>query len=334
MRRREFIVGLGSAAALPIAVRAQRSERTPRLAIITPTVPVAEIAEIGDLPAYRALFSELRKLRYVEDRNLIVERYSAEGRPERYPDLARQVARTRPDVILAITNLLVSSLQAATDTIPIVGLVADPVQFGNVTSVARPDANFTAISVNVGLEIWGKRLQILQEAVPTVSRIGYLGSRVLWDTPLGDAIRQPAQQLGISIVGPQLESPFGQEEYRRVLEAMSREGAQGLVVNDEPANYTYRQLIVDLAAAARLPAVYWDRTYIEIGGLIAYGSSAADVMRHAAGYVVRILTGTKPSDLPIYLESKYELLINLKVAMSLGLTIPTSLLVRADEVIE
>jgi putative tryptophan/tyrosine transport system substrate-binding protein len=319
---------------LPIAVRAQRSERTPRLAIITPTVPVAEIAEIGDLPAYRALFSELRKLRYVEDRNLIVERYSAEGRPERYPDLARQVARTRPDVILAITNLLVSSLQAATDTIPIVGLVADPVQFGNVTSVARPDANFTAISVNVGLEIWGKRLQILQEAVPTVSRIGYLGSRVLWDTPLGDAIRQPAQQLGISIVGPQLESPFGQEEYRRVLEAMSREGAQGLVVNDEPANYTYRQLIVDLAAAARLPAVYWDRTYIEIGGLIAYGSSAADVMRHAAGYVVRILTGTKPSDLPIYLESKYELLINLKVAMSLGLTIPTSLLVRADEVIE
>jgi len=305
-----------------------------RLAIITPTAPVAEITEISHLPPYRVLFTELRKLGYVEGRNLIVERYSAEGRPERYPDLAREVVRTRPDVILALTNLLVSSLQAATDTIPIVGLVADPVQFGNVTSIARPDGNFTAISVNVELEIWGKRLQILQEAVPTVSRIGYLGSRILWDTPLGDAIRQPAQQLGISIVGPRLESPFGQEEYRRVLEAMSREGAQGLVVNDEPANYTYRQLIVDLAAAARLPAVYWDRTYIEIGGLIAYGSSAADVMRHAAGYIVRILTGTKPSDLPIYLESKYELLINLKVAMSLGLTIPTSLLVRADEVIE
>jgi putative ABC transport system substrate-binding protein len=200
--------------------------------------------------------------------------------------------------------------------------------------VARPDANFTAISVNVGLEIWGKRLQILQEAVPTMSRVGYLGSRVLWDTPLGDAIRKPAQQLGISVVGPQLESPFGQEAYRRALEAMSREGAQGLVVNDEPANYTYRQLIVDLAAVARLPAVYWDRAFVEIGGLIAYGSSAADVMRRATGYVVRILTGTKPSDLPIYLESKYELLINLKVAMSLGLTIPTSLLVRADEVIE
>jgi putative ABC transport system substrate-binding protein len=334
MRRRDFIAGLAGAAAWPLAVRAQQSERTPRLAIITPTVPVAEITEIGDLPAYRALFSELRKLRYVEGLNLIVERYSAEGRPERYPDLAREVVRTRPDVILAITNLLVSSLQAATDTIPIVGLVADPVQFGNVTSVARPDANFTAISVNVGLEIWGKRLQILQEAVPTVSRVGYLGSRILWDTPLGDAIRQPAQQLGISIVGPLLESPFGQDEYRRVLEAMSREGAQGLVVNDEPANYTYRQLIVDLVAAARLPAVYWDRTYAEIGGLMAYGSSIGDVMRHVAGYIVRILTGTKPSDLPIYLESKYELLINLKVAMSLGLTIPTSLLVRADEVIE
>jgi putative ABC transport system substrate-binding protein len=118
------------------------------------------------------------------------------------------------------------------------------------------------------------------------------------------------------------------------LEAVSREGAQGLVVNDEPANYTYRQLIVDLAAAARLPAIYWDRTFVEIGGLIAYGPSTTDVMRHVADYIVRILTGTKPGDLPIYLEPKYELLINLKVAMSLGLAIPTSLLVRADEVIE
>jgi len=334
MRRREFITGLGSAATWPIGVRAQQSERMSRLAIITPTVPVAEITEISHLPGYRALFSELRKLGYVEGRNLIVERYSAEGRPERYPDLAREVVRTRPDVILALTNLLVSSLQAATDTIPIVGLVADPVQFGNVSSVARPDANVTAISVNVGLEIWGKRLQILQEAVPTASRVGYLGSRVLWDISLGDAIRQPAQQLGISIVGPLLESPFGQEEYRRALETMSREGAQGLVISDESASYAYRQLIVDFAAAAQLPAVYWDRIFVEIGGLMAYGSSAADVVRHGVGYVVRILNGTKPSDLPIYLESKYELLINLKAAMSLGLTIPTSLLVRADEVIE
>ena len=170
--------------------------------------------------------------------------------------------------------------------------MADPVPFGNVTSVARPDGNFTAISVNVRLEIWGKRLQILREAVPTASRVGYLGSRLLWDTPLGDAIRQPAQPSGISIVGPLLERPFGHEEYRRVLEAMSRERARGLVVNDEPANYTYRTLIVDLAATARLPTIYWDRTYVEIGGLMAYGSSAADVMRHAAGYIGRILTGT------------------------------------------
>lgn len=166
MRRREFITGLGSAATWPFGVRAQQSDRMSRLAIITPTAPVAEISEIGDLPAYRALFSELRKLRYVEGRNLIVERYSAEGRPERYPDLAREVARTHPDVILALTNLLVSSLQAATDTIPIVGVVADPVQFGNVTSVARPDANFTAISVNVGLEIWGKRCKFCRKLYP------------------------------------------------------------------------------------------------------------------------------------------------------------------------
>ena len=199
MRRREFITGLGSAATWPFGVRAQQSDRMSRLAIITPTAPVAEISEIGDLPAYRALFSELRKLRYVEGRNLIVERYSAEGRPERYPDLAREVARTHPDVILALTNLLASSLQAATDTIPIVGVVADPVQFGNVTSVARPDANFTAISVNVGLEIWGKRCKFCRKLYPrclasvTWAR-GSCGIP-LWATPYGSPPNSWAFQL-------------------------------------------------------------------------------------------------------------------------------------------
>jgi putative tryptophan/tyrosine transport system substrate-binding protein len=149
MRRREFVAGLCGAAAWPLAARAQQADRPSRLAIITPTAPVVEITEVSRLPAYRVLFSEFRKLGYVEGQNLIVERYSAEGRPERYPNLAREVLHTRPDVILATTNLLVSSLQAVTDTIPIVGLVADPVQFGNVTSVARPDGNFTAISVNM-----------------------------------------------------------------------------------------------------------------------------------------------------------------------------------------
>jgi putative tryptophan/tyrosine transport system substrate-binding protein len=137
IRRREFIAGLGGAAAWPHALWAQRSERTPRLAIITPTAPVAEITEISHLPGYRVLFSELRKLGYVEGRNLIVERYSAEGRPERYPDLAREVVRTRPDVILALTNLLVSSLQAATDTIPIVGNCYFPFGPGSAGHCAR-----------------------------------------------------------------------------------------------------------------------------------------------------------------------------------------------------
>src|SRR5262249_13327769 len=164
MRRREFIAGLGGAAAWPFGVRA--ADRMPRLAIVTPTVPAAEITEVGDLPPYRALFGELRKLGYAEGRNLIVEGYSAEGRPERYRDLAQEVAGSKPDVILVLSNQLAASVQTATNAIPIVGAVADPVPFGNVTSIPRPGANFTAISVNVGLEIWGKRLQMLQEAIP------------------------------------------------------------------------------------------------------------------------------------------------------------------------
>jgi putative ABC transport system substrate-binding protein len=290
--------------------------------------------EAGDHPAYQALFNELGKLGYVEGRNLIVERYSAEGRPERSTDLAHMVVRTQPDLILTVGNLLDRSLKAATNTIPIVASVADPVAYGLVANLAHPDANFTGISLDAGLEIWGKRLQILLEATPGVSRVGFLASRAAWDGPEGDAIRQAAQQLRTSLLGPPLQSPIEQSEYGRVLEAMAQQRAQGLIVGDESVNLTHRRLIVGLVKEAQLPTVYWDRVYFEIGGLMVYGWSVADQWRRVAGYSARILQGAKPSDIPIYLESKFQLLVNLKLAKSLGLTIPSSLLARADEVIE
>ena len=173
IRRREFIRLLGGAAAVwPIMARAQQPANAHRIAVVRPSGSVADMTEAGDNPSYRALFNELRRLGYVERQNLIVERYSGEGHQERYAELAREVVRTKPHLILAASTPLVLIFKAATDTIPIVGAMADPVAMGVVSNLARPGGNVTGVSVDAGLEIWAKRLQILQEVVPTARKVG------------------------------------------------------------------------------------------------------------------------------------------------------------------
>jgi putative ABC transport system substrate-binding protein len=335
MKRREFITLVGGAAAAwPLSARAQQSAKTHRMALVTTALPVAEMRESTDIPQYDALFVELRRLGYVEGQNLIVERYSAEGRQERYGPLADEVARTRPDVIVAASTPLVGALKDATDSIPIVGAMSDPVAYGIVTSLARPNGNVTGVSVDAGLDIWAKRLQILQEFIPTSIRVGFIGSRVTWDGPQGSAMLVAARQAGISLMGPPIEMPIREEAYRRALEAMALERVDGVVVSDSADNFRFRRSIVDLAEKARLPAVYPYREYFAVGGLVAYGSDIAGVYRRVAGYADQILRGKKASEIPIYLETKFEMLMNAKAAKAIGLTIPTSLLVRADEVIE
>jgi putative ABC transport system substrate-binding protein len=338
MKRRELITLLGGAAASyvsgPLAARAQQPAKMYRIAIANPTLAVGEMSETADNSIYPTLFKELRRLGYVQGRNLVVERYSAEGRPERYTELAREAARAKPDLMIVASSPLVRAFKEETDNIPVVGIMADPVAFGIVASVARPGGNITGVSVEAGLEIWAKRLQILQEVVPTATRVGYVASRLMWGNPQAGAMLAAAKEAGILLLGPPIESPIQEGEYRRALGAMGREHADGLVVSDSADNFTFRRLIVDLAEEARLPTVYPYRAYFDIGGLMVYGSDNADMYRRVAGYAGEILRGKKADDLPIYLESKFELLVNLKVAKTLGLTIPTSLLVRADEVIE
>jgi putative ABC transport system substrate-binding protein len=337
MRRRDFIILLGgTAVAWPLMARAQQPAKVHRIAIVHPSAPVADMSEIGDYPPYVALFKELRRLGYAEGRNLTVERYSAEGREERITELAREVVRAKPDVIVAPTNRVVLSLKAVTDTIPVVGSTADPVASGIVASLARPGGNITGVSVDAGLETWGKRLQILREVIPTASKVGFLASRAVWvpSHAEGKAMREAAEQAGISLLGPPLESPIQEGEYRRVFGAMGQEHADGLIVSDQAENMVHRRLIVDLAENARLPTIYPFREFFEIGGFMAYGSDVAGLFRRIAGYVDQILRGAKPGEIPIYLESKFELLLNLKTAKALGIEMPTSLLVRADEVIE
>ena len=298
-----------------------------------PTASVGEMSEAGGNPGFRALFQELRRLGHVEGRNLVVERYSAEGGGQkRYAELIPKLVATNPALILAVSNSVVLSLKTATDSIPIVAFMTDPVTYRIVTSLARPGGNITGVTGDSGLEIWAKRLQILLAAFPTASKVGFL-TRV-WRSPQTNALQEAAREAGIALLGPSLEDPVNDTEYRRVLGMMVEEHADGLIVGDTAANFTNRQVIVDLVQRARLPTIYPYHEHVDIGGLIAYASPPADLWRRMAGQIDEILKGSKPSEMPIFRASKFELLVNLKTAKSLGLTIPPTLLARADEVIE
>jgi len=335
IRRREFITLLGGVAAWPVVAHAQQSVKVHRIAIVHPSAAVADMTETSEYPAFPALFTELRRLGYVEGRNLVVERHSGEGRQGNFANLARNVIRARPDVVIASSNPLVLAFKEITDT-PIVGAMSDPIAC-IAASLSRPGGNITGISVDAGLEIWGKRLQILREAVPTAKTIGFLTSQTAWSQlQAGETgpMREAARQLGLLIVGPPLGQFADQNEYRRVLGAMVAAGANALIVSDYALNAPHRRLIVDFAETAKLPALYPFHEYFEVGGLMSYGSSIAAFYVRIAGYVDKLLQGVRAAEMPIFQETKFDLSINLKAASSLGLKVPTSLLLRADEVIE
>ena len=336
MRRREFISLLGGTVAWSLAARAQQATpKTYRIAVVGSAATIAVMSETGDNPGYVAFFNELRRLGYVEGRNLIVDRYSGEGLEERYAELCREVVGTNPNLIVTVTSRLALGLKAATNKIPIVAQMGDPVAVGIVDNIARPGGNITGISVEAGIDIQGKRLQLLHEVVPAASKVGYLASTNIWKLiTYTNALREAAQQLGMSIVGPPIETPIQEGEYRRVFDAMAKEHVDGVIVNAQGENVINRRLIVDLASSTRLPAIFPYREYFEVGALMTYGVSLADLTRRLASYVDQVLKGTPAGELPIYLASRFDLLLNLTTAKTLGIRFPPSLIVRADEVIE
>ena len=334
MRRRDFIAGLMFATAMGRA-QAQQTGKVYRIAFANPVVPVADInqASKGSL-AIPAIFEELTRLGYIEGRNLLIERYSGEGRAAHYPDLARQIVSRNPDLIIAISSILVLDVKAATSTIPIVGMFGDPVGTGIVHSLARPGGNITGVSVDVGWwDQWAKRVQLLKEAVPQITRLGILKMRDVRERFSAEQ-RDLALKNSVSIVGPPLEHPTDEQEYHRVFAALAQEGADGLFVTEESENVTNRRLIVELAAKGRLPTIYPYRQFVEAGGLMAYGIDASDVGHRVADMVDQILKGAKPGDIPIFQPTKFELSINLKTAKTLGIELPPLLVARADNVIE
>jgi len=312
------------------AVHAQEGARQHRIAIITPAGPVDVISDTG-LRAWPAFFAELRRLGDVEGKNLTVERYSGEGRPEGYADLARAVVSRNPDVIVAISNPIARAVHAASDTIPIVWIGVEPTQLGLAESLARAAGNITGVSVQVDAEIWGKRLQILKQAVPSVSKVAF--PTMFMPADYIAQIRETGQPLQISLIVMQLQQS-APSEYQRVFADIAREQSDGILFSDNGDLLPFRQLIVELVEKSRLPAMYPYRDYVEVGGLMAYAVDVGELRRRMADDVHEIFGGAKAGDIPIYQPTKYEFLINLKAANALGLIIPPALLAVADEVIE
>ena len=299
--------------------------------------PTAKVSRVGFLsgagaetvsPLLRTLTDGLRDLGYVEGRNLVFERRYADGKMERLPDLAAELVRLPVDVIVTGTNIPIAAAQRATATIPIVMVNAfDPVGSGFVASLARPGGNITGLSIDASRE--AKKLALLKEIAPRLSRIGVLRQA---DSVTNFAeLEAAARQFHVSLIFVTIRS-LG--DIDGAFAAMANKGAGGVIVIGGALIYMHRQQIADQALSYRLPAIYLVREATQAGLLMSYGPNLPDLYRRAASYIARILGGAKPGDLPIEQPIKFELVINQRTAKTLGLTIPQSILLRADEVIQ
>ena len=329
MDRRAFIGRMGgSILAAPFAVEAQQAGAVPRVGYINPGYASAPIRR----RRWEAFREGLRELGWVEGRNIALEARWAEGKYDRYPALAADLVRLKVHVIVAIGGAATKAAKQVTSTIPIVmSLVTEPVESGLVASLARPGANVTGTSI-MAADLVGKQFEVLKQAVPRISRVA-----VLWNpaNPGGAAqLREAeaaAQALGVQLQALEARAP---QEIDSAFAAMTRDQVGALVVLGDAILYNQREQIAELAAKSRLPSASALRDYAEAGGLIAYGADSLDLERRAATYVDKILKGAKPADLPVEQPTKFDLVINLQTAKALNLTIPQSVLARADEVIQ
>ena len=309
-----------------LTAEAQPTAKTPRIGILEASPPAARAY------LWEAFRQGLIELGYVEGRNIAIERRFAEGQWDRLPDLAAELVRLKVDVIVAGPTPSIRAVQQATRTIPIVMAISgDPVGTGFVASLAHPGVNITGLSVMTS-ELVGKQLALLKEVVPNVSLVA-----VLWNpaNPLGaPQLREAkvaAQALAVQLQVLEVRAPT---KFDGAFAAMTRARAGALLILPDAIFSVNRSRLADLATKSRVPAMYGWREFAEAGGLMSYGPHYADLFRRAATYVDKILKGAKPADLPVEQPSKFELVVNLKTAKTLGLTIPASLLLRADSVVE
>ena len=322
---------LAATFALPIASEGEQRAGAPVIGRLHPGAGAHPLAKAG-MEGFR---QGLREHGRIEGQSIRIEHRFAEGSLERLQDFAAELVRLRVDVIVAVGTPAIRAAKQATRTIPIVMAASgaeDPVEAGFITSLARPGGNITGLSLMIP-ELTGKRLELLKEAVPGADRIGVLANAA---SPV--TARQwketevAARVLGVGLVAPEVRGP---KDLDGAFQAMTRDGARALFVYTDPLMLdSHPGQIVALALKHRLPAIYPWRAYAETGGLISYGPNTGDVHRRAATYVDKILKGAKPADLPVEQPTKFELIINLKTARALGLTIPPSVMIRADQVIQ
>jgi putative ABC transport system substrate-binding protein len=326
--RRVFIGSVaGGLLAVPLVAEGQQAGKVHRVGWLGLASPGPEVLRIVD-----GLRQGLREQGYVEGRDIAFEYRWAHGRADQLPDLAAELARLKVDIIVVANGPGAHAAKRATTTIPIVFVGPDPLSTGLVASLGRPGGNVTGVTLVPGPEIVGKYLHLIKEAVPKVSRVAVLWNQGSQIAPLmvrEAEVAARALQLQVHSVGVR-----GADEFEGAFASMTKERASAVVVLADPVSFLHRTQLAELAARSRLPAMYALAEHVEAGGLMAYSANFAEAARRSAIYVDKILKGAKPGDLPVEQPRKFELVINLKTAKALGLTIPPSLLQRADQVIE
>jgi putative tryptophan/tyrosine transport system substrate-binding protein len=330
MRRREFISVIGGAAAWPLAARAQQPDRVRRIGVLMGYAESDRAAQSW-LAAFRGA---LPKLGWTEGSNLQIElRWSAND-PDRMRTLAKELVDLRPNAILGSTTPVVGALARETRTISIVFTsVSDPIGSGFAANLAHPGGNITGFQANADPSLGGKWVELLKEISPRTVRVALLFNPA---TTVPIQYFMPSIQTAASSFAVQVSATpvHAKDEIEGVIAAQGRDPEGGLIAMPDVSNDVNRELIIALAARYRVPTIYYNRFFSELGGLISYGDVRSEQFRLAAGYIDRILKGEKPADLPVQVPTKFELIINLRTAKALGLTVPPSLLAGADEVIE
>jgi putative ABC transport system substrate-binding protein len=307
--------------------------KSPHLAILTHIDQVDRTTGMRE-PYWTAFFDELRRLGYDDGRNLTVTWTSSQVDASRAAELVRGVAERKPDVIFTPDARMAIFLRTEAPTIPAVAITVDPVGSGVAASLARPGGNVTGFSIDAGLELIGKRVEFFRQVVPTASRLAWLTPRRTMDLPIGKVTRERVRWAGMTLIDAVLEAPIDPAAYRSAFEAMARDRVDSLWAATVGESLEHRRLIAELSLRARLPSAFGWRENVEAGGLMSFGNDVVDTFRRSVAYIDRVLKGAKPAELPFQQPTKFELVINLQTAKALGLTIPPSILARADEVIE
>lgn len=308
------------------------AQKVYRVAFVASASPTEALAP--DNPVAKGLRQGFRALGYVEGKNLIIEWRSPAGRFERLPDIMRELLSIKVDVIITSSNTVARAAKDATRTVPIVMLASTyPVEEGLVQSLARPGGNVTGLTLHTGPENLVKQVQLLKEIFPGITRVAFLSTRHVWNLEK-EAREEAARVLGVKFLFAEHSPEPGLEHYASAFGLIARERPHALVVGLNATNFANRQIIADFAAKQALPAAYPMREFADAGGLIAQGVDLIEVSRRAAEYCDRIFKGAKPADLPVERPAKFEIVINLKTARSLGVSIPQSVLMRADHVIQ